>query len=67
MATATEYLKQIRQQVGKTQKDMADHLGYSVSYYGMLETGVKPITRKVIKKLIEKCPGIEINTNYFFT
>lgn len=54
-------LKDFRESIGKTQKDMADELGISKSYYEKIESGERTISRELIKRIKKKYPIIDLN------
>ena len=48
-----ETLKQMREQTGRTQTDVAAQAGISREYLSSLETGRRPLSRNVAKRLAE--------------
>ena len=46
-------LRQARDELGLKQKDMAEHLGISAQYLGMLERGDQPLSEPVAMKMQE--------------
>ena len=55
--TADE-LRKLRVQSGKTRQSLADLLGYSANYIYLLESGRKPITEELGRRL-EKITGLD--------
>jgi transcriptional regulator with XRE-family HTH domain len=56
-----ESLKKFRENIGKTQEEMANELGISKSFYEKIETGAKKPSRELIKKFKIKYPYLDIS------
>ncbi len=54
-------IKDIRLFLHKTQKEMADILGISLSYYIKIECGYRKLSVNVLEELKRNFPNIDIN------
>ncbi len=55
-------IKDCRLQLGLSQRQMAERLGISVSYYSLIENGLRNITAQVVERL--NMLGYNINAEY---
>lgn len=56
-----EKLRNFREQLGKTQEQMANDFEISKSFYEKIESGTKKPGRELIEKVKKKYPFIDIN------
>lgn len=56
-----EILKNFRENIGKTQQEMADELCISKSYYEKIESGERNASRELIDRIKKKYPIIDLN------
>ena len=56
-----ESLKKFRENLGKTQEEMAKELGISKSFYEKIEAGIKKPGRDLIKKFKTMYPYLDVN------
>ncbi len=59
---AGKKLRQLRLQLDKSQQDMASSLGLSQSYYAAIETGKRPISKKMVETISKT---YQISEGYF--
>lgn len=58
-------LKNFREQNGFTQKEMAEHIGVSPSYYYKVESEFQNPSYEFLKKLKSKFPEVMIDEMFF--
>jgi transcriptional regulator with XRE-family HTH domain len=51
MEPDSEYLKNIRLDLGLSQKKLAEYLGYSRIYIALIETGKRPLSKNIEAQL----------------
>ena len=56
-----EKLRNFREQLGKTQEQMANDFEISKSFYEKIESGTKKPGRELIEKVKKKYPFLDIN------
>lgn len=56
-----EKLRNFREQLGKTQEQMANDFEISKSFYEKIESGTKKPGRELIEKVKRKYPFLDIN------
>lgn len=56
-----EKLRDFREQLGKTQEQMANDFEISKSFYEKIESGAKKPGRELIEKVKKKYPFLDIN------
>ena len=56
-----EKLRDFREQLGKTQEQMANDFEISKSFYEKIESGTKKPGRELIEKVKKKYPFLDVN------
>ncbi|MCI6265819.1 MAG: helix-turn-helix domain-containing protein [Erysipelotrichaceae bacterium] len=56
-----EKLRNFREQLGKTQEQMANDFEISKSFYEKIESGTKKPGRELIEKVKKKYPFLDVN------
>ena len=54
-------LKQLRKEKRYTQKEMAEILGVSRSYYEKIEYGIRKPSRAFLEKLLSRFPEVDLS------